>query len=325
MEFRTKIEITGVPGLISYDSNVMFIGSCFANEMGKNFHLGKMNALVNPFGVLYNPGSTAHALELMMSDRRYTDEDIHIYDNRYLSFDHDTSFSSVSREECLNRINSSLTEARSFLRKASFLFVTFGTARVFRWQKDNRLVANCHKVPASDFTRHLLNAEDIIAMWKDVVDRLRLFNKELKIIFTLSPVRHLKDGAYGNQVSKSVLFTAIDQLLANDSALSYFPSYEIMIDELRDYRFYKKDMIHPSDIAVEYIWERLSESYFSRDTEEIYRQISKISEARRHVIGGNDPDALSRFKESMLTRINTLKKKYPFIDLGTEEEYFKNL
>ncbi|MDZ7740061.1 MAG: GSCFA domain-containing protein [Bacteroidales bacterium] len=325
MEFRTKIEITGVPGLISYDSNVMFIGSCFANEMGKNFHLGKMNTLVNPFGVLYNPGSTAHALELMMSDMVYTDEDIYFHDNRYLSFDHDTSFSSASSEECLQRINSSLTEARRFLHKASFLFVTFGTARVFRWKKDNRLVANCHKIPASDFTRHLLNAEDITAIWEDLIDRLRRFNKDLKIIFTVSPVRHLKDGAYGNQVSKSVLFTAIDHLLAHDNKLSYFPSYEIMIDELRDYRFYKKDMIHPSDVAVEYIWERLRESYFSRDTEEIYRRIIKISEARQHVIGGNDPDALSRFKESMLTRIHRLKNDYPFIDLGEEEEYFNNI
>lgn len=325
MEFRTKIEIPRVPGMIDYDSHVMLIGSCFANEMGKNFHLGKMNALVNPFGVLYNPGSTAHALELMMSDRIYTDDDIHIHDNKYLSFDHDTSFSSVSREECLNRINSSLTGARSFLRSASLLFVTFGTARVFRWKEDNRLVANCHKIPASDFTRHLLNADEITAMWENLIGRLRHFNNELKIIFTVSPVRHLKDGAYGNQVSKSVLFTAIDQLLANDSTLSYFPSYEIMIDELRDYRFYKKDMTHPSDIAVEYIWERLKESYFDVNTEEIYRRIIKISEARRHMIAGNDPDALARFKESMLTRINSLKDDYPFIELGEEEKYFKNL
>ncbi len=325
MEFRTKIEIPGVPGMITYDSNVIFIGSCFANEMGKNFHLGKMNALVNPLGVLYNPGSTAHALELMMSNVVYTKDDIYFHDNKYLSFDHDTSFSSVSREECLNRINSSLTGARSFLRNASFLFVTFGTARVFRWKKDNRLVANCHKIPASDFTRHLLDAEDITAEWRDLIERLRLFNKELKIIFTISPVRHLKDGAYGNQVSKSVLFTAIDHLLADDNKLSYFPSYEIMIDELRDYRFYKKDMIHPSDVAVEYIWEKLRESYFSQDTENIYRRIIKISEARCHVIGGNDPDALARFKESMLTRINRLKDDYPFIDLGEEEDYFENL
>ncbi len=325
MEFRTKIEIPRVPGMIDYDSNVMLIGSCFANEMGEKFHLGKMNALVNPFGVLYNPGSSAHALELMISDRTYTDEDIHFYDNKYLSFDHDTSFSSVSREECLDRINSSLTGARSFLRRASLLFVTFGTARVFRWKNDNRLVANCHKIPASDFTRHLLDAEDITAEWEDLIERLKFFNKELKIIFTLSPVRHLKDGAYGNQVSKSVLFTAIDQLLSNDSTLSYFPSYEIMIDELRDYRFYKKDMTHPSDIAVEYIWERLKESYFDGNTEEVYRRIIKISDARRHRIAGNDPGALARFKDSMLTRINNLKDEYPFIDLAEEEEYFNNL
>lgn len=325
MEFRTKTEIPVLPGLIDYDSHLMLTGSCFANEIGKHFLLGKMDAMVNPSGILYNPASTAHAIELMISDRAYTLDDIHFHDNRYLSFDHDTGFSSVSRDECLDRVNSSLTKARSFLRKTSVLFVTFGTARVFRWKKDNRLVANCHKIPASDFSRHLLKAGDITVMWEGLIDRLRLFNKDIKIIFTISPVRHLKDGAHGNQVSKSVLFAAIDQLLANDKRLAYFPSYEIMIDELRDYRFYKKDMIHPSDIAVEYIWERLRESCFSPGTEEIYKRLVKISEARRHIIAGDDPVALVRFKESMLTRISSLKNDYPFIDLGEEEEYFKNL
>lgn len=325
MEFRIKIDIRPSKAGINYESPVILIGSCFANEIGRHFENGKLKSLVNPFGVLYNPLSTGRAIDLIMEGKVFSKDDLYFYGNKYLSFYHDTGFSSENAGYSLNKINSSLSEARRLLSGARFLFITFGTARIFKWKENNMPVANCHKIPAAAFTRHLLEAEDIAEYWEEIIRRLQQFNKDLNIVFTVSPVRHLKDGAHGNQVSKSILITAIDKLVSRNNELTYFPSYEIMLDELRDYRFYKKDMLHPSDLAVEYIWDRLRESYFSPGTEQIYQRVLKISEAARHKVLGNDPDELARFKETMLTRISKLKNEYPVIDLGEEEKYFREL
>jgi len=325
MEFRTKIDISPSKAGINYESPVMLIGSCFANEIGRHFENGKLKSLVNPFGVLYNPLSTGRAIDLIMEGKVFSKDDLFFYDRKYLSFYHDTGFSSEDAGYSLKKINSSLSEARRLLSGAGFLFITFGTARIFKLNENNMPVANCHKIPAARFSRHLLETGDIAEYWDNIIQKLQQFNKDLNIVFTVSPVRHLKDGAHGNQVSKSILITAIDKLISRNSELSYFPSYEIMLDELRDYRFYKKDMIHPSDVAVEYIWDRLRESYFRPGTEQIYQRVLKISEAARHIVLGNDPGELTRFKEAMLTRIQKLKNDYPIIDLTEEEKYFRGL
>lgn len=325
MELRTKIEKPQAKEKISYNSSVLFIGSCFADDIGRQFLNGKMQVSINPFGVLYNPMSSARALELIMKGKLFRKEELHFFDNKFLSFYHDTSFSSGNHEKSLRKINNSVSDAHVFLKTASHLFITFGTAWVYRWKENNEIVANCHKIPAARFTRHLLNPEDIVSHWTKIVASLAGFNNNLNIAFTVSPVRHLKDGAHGNQVSKSTLVVAIEELISANDNLSYFPSYEIMLDELRDYRFYDKDMIHPSDTAVEYIWERFKETYFAADTSAVYDQVSKISEATRHIIISEEKEDILRFKKSMLEKITQIRNNYPFINLDEEESYFKNL
>ncbi|HCC70811.1 MAG TPA: GSCFA domain protein [Bacteroidales bacterium] len=325
MELRTKIEADPARQGIDYDTPVLFTGSCFAGEIGRQFIYGKMDVLINPFGVLYNPYSTARALEIIMEGRLFEKDDLYYHNNKYLSFLHDTSFSSGTSQESIDRINSSVSQAHSFLSGASFLFITFGTAWVYRWKDNNEIVANCHKIPAAKFTRQLLDVEDIFDTWSKILSKLKKFNPSLKIVFTVSPVRHLKDGAHGNQLSKSILIIAINKLLSSDKSLSYFPSYEIVLDELRDYRFYSKDMVHPSETAIEYIWEIFREVYFKPGTNIIYEKIAKITEATRHRISGNDPYTLAAFRNSMLQKIEKIKNDYPFVDMGAEEKYFNRL
>ncbi|MEE4215245.1 MAG: GSCFA domain-containing protein [Bacteroidales bacterium] len=325
MKFRTEVEINASGKKIDYSTPVILTGSCFAEEIGRQFSYGKLPVLTNPFGVLYNPFSTAHSLELIMEGREYREDDLFKYEGRYLSFSHDTGFSSRDPEESLDKINRSLRAANIFLEEASFLFITFGTAWVYRWKDDNRVVANCHKIPAAKFSRQLLKQEDISSRWLDIIERLRNFNSELKIVFTISPVRHLKDGAHGNQLSKSTLLLAINELVNQNNSLSYFPSFEIMLDELRDYRFYKKDMVHPSESAVDYMWEKFSQSYFTEETAGIYERVKKISSATEHILMGNDDVDLKRFSRSMLDKIENLRNDYPFVDLVREEEYFRNI
>lgn len=325
MEFRTKIEMGSAIPMIGYDTPVFFIGSCFAGEIGRQFLYGKMDVLINPFGVLYNSLSTGQALELIIENRVFNEEDLYHYNDKYLSFYHDTSFSSRDRVKSLGKINNSISNAYRFLSGASFLFITFGTAWVYRWKENNEIVANCHKIPSAMFSRHLLKIHDIVTIWQNLIARLRNFNRDINIIFTVSPVRHLKDTAHGNQLSKSILLLAIEELLSADTELSYFPSYEIVLDELRDYRFFKKDMVHPSETAVEYIWQIFRQSYFNSDAINIYDRVAKITEAIRHVITDDDSESISKFSRSMLDRIKKIRNDYPHINLHEEEEYFNAL
>ncbi|MFO7851189.1 MAG: GSCFA domain-containing protein [Bacteroidota bacterium] len=325
MEFRTTIKILPAERKIDYSSPVFFIGSCFADDIGRQFQRGKMEVLINPSGVLYNPYSVARTLEFIMEGKSFHKDDLFYYKGKYLSFYHDTGFSASKYEKCLEKINNSLHEGHAFLKSAAYLFITFGTAWVYTLKENNQLVANCHKIPAERFNRHLLKSQDIVKRWAPIISKLNAFNNDLNIVFTASPVRHMKDGAHGNQVSKATLLVAIEELISGIENLSYFPSYEIVLDELRDYRFYDKDMVHPSDIAIEYIWERFCEAYFDRDTHAVYKNVSKITEATRHIISSDEKDDIIRFKESMLDQIQKLKSEYPFVNLDEEENYFNKL
>ena len=325
MKLRTQTEISQAEFSIGYDTPVMFLGSCFAGEIGRQFSRGKMNVMVNPFGVLYNPYSTARALETIMEGKEFREEDLFYFNNRYLSFRHDTGFSSVDSSVSLSRINHSISSSESFLKRASVIFITFGTAWVYRFNENNEIVANCHKIPASKFTRQLLEIDDIVDYWERLLRKLKKYNPGLKIVFTVSPVRHLKDGAHGNQVSKSILLLAIERLREGDTDLSYFPSYEIVLDDLRDYRYYKKDMIHPSETAIEYIWEIFKKVYFKPETISIYKRLIKITESVGHRITGDDIQSVKDFSSTMLSKINELKNDFPLIDLGQEEDYFRKM
>ncbi|HEX2920736.1 MAG TPA: GSCFA domain-containing protein [Bacteroidales bacterium] len=325
MELRTKVEPGRSSFFISYSDPVMFVGSCFASEIGKKFEVGRMSVMINPAGTVYNPVSVINTLNIILSGKVVGDADLHFNDGRWLSLFHYTNFSSSDKQKVIDSINRSTYEANLFLEKAKVLFITFGTARVYRFLETGAIVSNCHKISSNLFSRELLSVDNITQMWEKQLDTLQTRYPGLKVVFTISPVRHWKDGAHGNQVSKSVLFLSIENLLAHKTKPGYFPAFEIFMDELRDYRFYDNDMLHPSSLAVDYIWEIFSELYLDEKTRQYWREAEKITKASKHRLINEEKTQVRQFAQNMLDKISKLESSVQSIDLKAEKEYFSSL
>ncbi|WP_279159362.1 GSCFA domain-containing protein [Muribaculum intestinale] len=280
-EFRTIVQpLKGYQGLVSHDQPVVMLGSCFTDNIGGCLLGGGFPACVNPCGTLYNPASIASALLDILYERPYTRDDLFQHEGLWHSWSHHSRFSGPDPDAVAEHINKSQAEALKALSKASALFITFGTSWIFRLTEEGRVVANCHKKPATLFQREMLNTQKVYGLWKKMLRELQARYPALKTVFTVSPIRHLADGAHGNQASKSTLLLAIDQLTQEfkDTSL-YFPAYEIMMDDLRDYRFYAADMLHPSPVAVAYIYDKFCESFMTQAT--VMKALQAEREARR--------------------------------------------
>ena len=322
--FRTIVQTEPSQHKINYHSPVLFMGSCFTENIGDKMKELKFPTLVNPFGVLYNPVSVRNAIEILIDQKEFTESDLNLFNDLWYSFYHDSEFSDPDKQQCLNKINSSTQIASKQIRNANYLIITFGTAWVYKFLKNGQLVSNCHKIPAKEFERYKLQTEAIFIEWSNLINRLNQLNKNLKIIFTVSPVRHWKDGAIQNQLSKSTLILAIHQLVSKFDNVSYFPAYEIMMDDLRDYRFYADDMLHPSQVAIDYIWDLFGNTYFEKETEEIIQQVEKIIRAKNHRPLNKDTSAHKKFIKSQIQLIKDLNKKYSFLDFKGELDYFNS-
>lgn len=319
MEFRKKVSID-IKGLeLDYQTRMMLFGSCFAENIGTRLSENKFVVNSNPFGVLYNPLSIAQSINFLLDERIFTSDDVVYAEGAYHSFYHHSVYSDLSEESFLNNINLMREKATSDLKQADVLLITFGTAYVYRHKQSDHVVANCHKVAASQFDHYRLSVSDIVSEWKMLTNRLLSLNSNLKILFTVSPIRHWKDGAHNNQLSKSTLLLAIDELSNLFPTVFYFPSYEIVMDELRDYRFYAADMIHPSDVAVDYIWQRFSENLFSGETSGVLKQWQTIWRSLQHrpLVDINNIQ-YKQFLMQTLLRLNDFRKKYPYFDCELE-------
>lgn len=261
-----------MPFGIDYATGIVSLGSCFSDEIGKRLQEGDFHIEQNPFGTLYNPASIASALHRIMYDREIGMEDLVEHEGLWHSWHHHGSFSRATAGECLEACNSRIHQAHEALKQASLLMITFGSAWIY--EREGQVVANCHKLPQENFVRRKMSVEDIVSLWRPLLKELYSFHPHLSTLFTVSPIRHIGDGLHGNQLSKSTLLLAIDELV--DSELPpakrkkkgakveepdhpvtvYFPAYEIVVDELRDYRFYEADMVHPSTLAVDVVWDR---------------------------------------------------------------------
>lgn len=251
MELYTRILLPKARFSFSYEDRVVMMGSCFAENIGRKLEENKFSVDINPFGTLYNPASVAEGLRMLLRPEYFTPGDLFQHEGIYHSFTHHSRFSAPSEEECLGHINSRLSESSDFLRKATRLVITLGTAFVYRLKSDGRIVSNCHKLPEKMFDRQRLSTQEIVEDWKPLLLALWEQNPALKILFTVSPIRHWKDGAHENQLSKATLLLATDALQKDyPDRIAYFPAYEILMDELRDYRFYADDMLHPSPLAM---------------------------------------------------------------------------
>jgi hypothetical protein len=325
MELRTTFSIEPSQDKISYNDKVMFIGSCFATSMGSQLEMGHMPVMINPAGTVFNPVSVCNTLGMITKKKEFSLDDLHFYEGTWLSFYHYTDFSSDDPVTLLEKINRRSKEASDFLETTRFLFVTLGTARVFKWKKTGLIVSNCHKIPSGQFNPELLTVDEIVTLWTEQLDKLQSLFPQLHVVFTISPVRHWKDGAHNNQVSKSVLFLAVEELMKHKTAPKYFPAYELVMDDLRDYRFYADDMQHPSDSAINYIWEAFAGSYLTGNTINTWNEVVKISKAYHHRFNTDSVLKRKDFAEKILERISKIEIKVPAIELSREKNYFLKL
>ena len=321
MLFTTPVELPIGTLEISHKSALLLIGSCFADNIGRLLHNHKFCIDANPFGVQYNPLSIATVLERIADGRLFTADspEIFEYNGKWHSIMHHSDFSRNSREDLLQTINNRLTQAHNGIAKCNVAIVTLGTAYAYTRNSDNTIAGNCHKLPGNMFTRRLLSIEEITEKLAAAMQRFINANPQIKFLFTVSPIRHLRDGAHDNQKSKATLLLAIDrivQLFPQNS--SYFPSYEIVMDELRDYRYYADDMLHPSAKAVEYIWECFSKCYFSKDTLALCTRTAEITRALSHRPFDAESTPYQLFIEQTLKKIEKLSKEHPYIDFENE-------
>ncbi len=323
MDFRTKIEITRQEPQINHMTKMMLFGSCFSENIGGKLKDYKFDVDVNPFGILYNPLSILSNIERLIEKRNFEDDDIVEHNGIYQSFMHHGDFSDVNKSLCLSKIRTSFDKACEAVMKTDVFLFTFGTAYIFRLKETNEVVANCHKFPAATFERERLTVEQIVDKWSGLIDKLLENNPNVRMIFTVSPIRHWKDGAHENNVSKAILHLAIDNLkLKYPKSVIYFPAYEIVMDELRDYRFYANDMMHPSAVAVEYIWERFGDAFLSEQTIGIGNEWRRIRQAMEHRPINPNSESHRAFLKQTLSKLIEYDNKYPFINLTDE---IKNL
>ncbi len=314
--FRTLTEQKTSSFRISHQSKILFNGSCFTENIGQKLHELYFRVRINPFGVVYNPLSLLNSLGILLDGEEYSELDLDFHNELWYSWDHHSSFSNPEKEECLVRINDEIKISSKHLKKSDFLVLTFGTAWVYMLNKTGEIVSNCHKVPSKEFDRILLSQQDIVNSWKAFIPELLKKNENLKIIFTVSPVRHLKDSAHGNQLSKSVLLLSIDELCKLfPQNTEYFPAYEIQLDDLRDYRFYADDLLHPSRQAIDYIWNIFGETYFDKETREINKELEKLIQAKNHRVYNENTDAFRKFRRKIANQAKQLGETYPFLDL----------
>jgi hypothetical protein len=318
MQLQTTIDLPSFPFGISHKDHITFIGSCFADNIGLKFGLHKFNSLSNPFGVLYNPLSVCQCIDTIIANK-FDDNQLLEHNGIWHSFSHHSTFSNTDKEECVKNISKAINEAHQHLLNSDVLFLTFGTAQVF--EKDNKVVSNCHKLPAKEFTRRRLCVSEIVAKTKQTLESLKKVNPKIKVTFTVSPVRYPKDGMNENSLSKATLLLAIEELCLNDDCF-YFPAYEIILDELRDYRFFAEDMTHPNQVAIDYVWEKMENTIFDQPTKALCKQVSKITTAAKHRPFNTDPKAHQDFLRNMHKKASDLQSQHPEIDLSEEMEYF---
>ena len=334
MQFQLPINIKPPDLQITYRDKILLTGSCFTEHIGNSLQDLKFSVLQNPNGILFDPRSVCSSLISYIDNKQYQKKDLFLLNEVWNSWEHHSEFSNINANECLSIINESQQQAHNFLKAADWLIITLGSS--FSYQLTSAFskvspnggdlegagVANCHRAPSQWFNKYLLSTDEIISLLDTAYHRLKQFNHKLKIIFTISPVRHIRDGVIENNRSKARLIEAVHHMINKFSQLYYFPAYELVIDVLRDYRFYDIDMVHPNYPATEFVMEKFRESFIDEESQQLIDEIRKIVIARKHRAFQPETNAHKNFLKTHLDKTRELQAKYPFLDLTAEINYF---
>jgi hypothetical protein len=307
---------------------VALIGSCFTDHIGSRLRTLKFNVLENPNGIVFNPLSIERAVNAYVTHRVYSTDDLFFHNELWTSWDFHGQFSQPDKDVCLKGLNESVAQAHQFLRQADWAIFTLGSAFVYELKESNGgsqagdVVANCHKVPANQFVHRLASLDEVSSSLNRSITLLRQFNPGIQIIFTISPVRHYREGLVENNRSKGTLHLAVQQMLQQFESVFYFPAYELIIDDLRDYRFYAEDLVHPNYSATQYVWEKFSEAVMDDETKDLMKELEQIRIAKQHRPHHPGSAMHQKFLQNMLQKTKVLAVQYPFLNLQEEIDYF---
>jgi hypothetical protein len=323
MNLITNIDIKSLPAPITHQHSVLLVGSCFTEHIGNNLNDLKFNVLQNPNGILFEPISVCRSLVSYVQNKQYTADDLFYYNELWQSWNHHSQFSNPDQKQGLVRINDSQQQAHNFLKKADWLVITLGSSFAYKLVDKGHFVANCHKAPGQWFDKHLIPIDEQIAELDNTIHQLFHFNSRLKIIFTISPVRHLRDGVVENNRSKARLLETVHHLVNKFDRLFYFPAYELVIDVLRDYRFYDIDLAHPNYAATQFVMEKFSDYAFTEPTKQLIKEIRQLVTARNHKAFHPASEQHKLFLQKHYDLAKRLQEQHEHLNLAAELEYFR--
>ncbi len=312
MKFRTEIIIQKQNNQIDYKSGIVLFGSCFTENMEKHLSYFKFQNISNSHGILFNPKSIETAINDCVTKKEYSQNDLQYFNDTWLSFNHHTKFSSVYLTKILHQINNNIAQTNKALTTASHILITLGTSWVYRNKETNDFVANCHKIPQKRFDKEMLSVDQIIKILESIIKNIKQINNKAIVIFTVSPIRHLRDGFVENTRSKANLHSAIHSVIDLKTTY-YFPSFEIMMDDLRDYRFYDSDLLHPTESAMEYIWDKFKNSWISENSYSLMKKINRIQKSLLHKPFREDSENHQEFLKKLSNKINQVTKLHKHI------------
>lgn len=321
MDFHVEFNPKPFDSRINIRHNLLLIGSCFTEQIGSKLTKHKFSVLDNPNGILFNPVSITKSISSYIENRHYTEQDLFYQNECWNSWEHHSRFSNPDKAACLAGINESQTGAYEFLKNADWLMITLGSAFVYQLQ-NNEVVANCHKVPTDKFTRRLMFADEIFTGLQAMVEKVTAFNPGIQVILTISPVRHLRDGLVENNRSKAALIQAVHQLVEHNTNCYYFPAYELIIDDLRDYRFFAEDMVHPNYAATNYVWEKFIAACIDEPSQQLMKEIAVIVAARNHRPFNPASEQHKKFLQTNLDKLKKLQQQFPYVNFEEEAAYF---
>ena len=323
MDFRLEFTPKPFDLKINHQQNLLLVGSCFTEQIGTKLANHKFAVLDNPNGILFNPSSIANSISSYINHRQYTETDLFYQNECWNSWQHHSRFSHPDKKICLSAINESQSKANVFLKNADWLLITLGSA--FVYELDNKeVVANCHKVPTDKFSKRLLAADEIFADLQKMIEKAVAFNPQLKIIFTISPVRHLRDGFVENNLSKATLIQTVHQLTEKNNNCFYFPAYELIIDDLRDYRFFAEDMVHPNYAATNYVWEKFIATCIDEPSLQLMKEIAIIVAAKNHKPFNPTSEQHKKFLQTNLEKVKKLQQQFPYLNFEEEAAFFNS-